>query len=53
MIKGSFLHNNINVLDLDKSIAFYEKALGLTSKAPLCQRRPVHPGIPVGRGVGL
>lgn len=32
MIKASFLHNNINVLDLDKSIAFYEKALGLTEK---------------------
>ncbi len=24
-----FLHNNINVLDLEKSIAFYEKALNL------------------------
>ncbi|BEU88267.1 VOC family protein [Selenomonas sp. TAMA-11512] len=24
-----FLHNNFNVLDLDKSIAFYEEALGL------------------------
>jgi lactoylglutathione lyase len=24
-----FLHNNINVLDLEKSLAFYEKALGL------------------------
>lgn len=24
-----FLHNNINVLDLGKSLAFYEKALGL------------------------
>lgn len=28
-MKAKFLHNNINVLDLDKSIAFYEKALGL------------------------
>lgn len=24
-----FLHNNLNVRDLDKSLAFYEKALGL------------------------
>lgn len=24
-----FAHNNFNVLDLDKSVAFYEKALGL------------------------
>lgn len=32
MIKGKFLHNNINVLDLEKSMAFYEKALGLTEK---------------------
>ena len=28
-IKGKFDHFNINVLDLDKSIAFYNKALGL------------------------
>lgn len=32
MIKGKFIHNNINVLDLEKSLAFYEKALGLTEK---------------------
>lgn len=24
-----FLHNNFNVLDLDKSLKFYEEALGL------------------------
>ena len=24
-----FAHNNLNVLDLEKSMAFYEKALGL------------------------
>lgn len=24
-----FLHNNINVLDLERSLAFYQKALGL------------------------
>lgn len=29
-IKSKFDHFNINVLDLDKSIAFYNKALGLT-----------------------
>lgn len=29
-IKGRFDHFNINVTDLDKSIAFYKKALGLT-----------------------
>ncbi|MDD4514956.1 VOC family protein [Massilibacteroides sp.] len=28
-IKGHFDHFNINVVDLDKSISFYEKALGL------------------------
>ena len=25
-----FAHNNINVLDLDRSLEFYQKALGLT-----------------------
>ncbi len=29
-MKFKFLHNNLNVLDLDKSLDFYEKALGLT-----------------------
>ncbi len=29
-IKGKFDHFNINVLDLEKSMAFYHKALGLT-----------------------
>lgn len=29
-VKGKFDHFNINVLDLEKSIAFYNKALGLT-----------------------
>lgn len=29
MMNFKFLHNNINVLNLEKSIAFYEKALGL------------------------
>ncbi|TCO69689.1 VOC family protein [Marinisporobacter balticus] len=29
-MKFMFNHNNMNVLDLEKSIAFYKKALGLT-----------------------
>ena len=29
-MKFTFAHNNINVLDLEKSLAFYEEALGLT-----------------------
>ena len=28
-VKGRFDHFNFNVLDLDRSIRFYEKALGL------------------------
>ena len=28
-MKFKFLHNNINVLDLERSLAFYQKALGL------------------------
>lgn len=28
-LKFSFAHNNINVLDLEKSLAFYHEALGL------------------------
>ncbi len=28
-MKFKFLHNNINVCDLARSLAFYEKALGL------------------------
>lgn len=29
MTKFRFVHNNINVLDLQKSLSFYKKALGL------------------------
>lgn len=29
-MKFKFLHNNLNVLDLEKSLVFYEKALGLS-----------------------
>ena len=28
-MKCTFAHNNLNVLNLEKSLAFYEKALGL------------------------
>ncbi len=28
-MESTFMHNNFNVLDLDKSIAFYKEALGL------------------------
>lgn len=29
-MKFRFVHNNLNVFDLEKSLAFYKKALGLT-----------------------
>ena len=29
-MKFTFVHNNINVLNLEKSLAFYKQALGLT-----------------------
>ena len=29
-MKFKYVHNNINVLDLETSVAFYEKALGMT-----------------------
>lgn len=29
-MKFKFVHNNINVVDLEKSLQFYEKALGMT-----------------------
>ena len=31
-MKFTFAHNNFNVLDLDKSLKFYEEALGLKEK---------------------
>ncbi len=31
-MKSTFLHFNFNVFDLEKSLAFYSKALGLTEK---------------------
>lgn len=37
-MKFTFFHNNINVLDLDKSVEFYKKALGLGSY----KRIPMH-----------
>lgn len=29
-MKFKFAHNNLNVVDMERSLAFYEKALGLT-----------------------
>ena len=29
-MKFKYVHNNINVFNLEKSVAFYEKALGMT-----------------------
>jgi lactoylglutathione lyase len=31
-MKFTFAHNNFNVIDLEKSLAFYKDALGLTEK---------------------
>ena len=31
-MKFKMVHENYNVADLDRSLAFYEKALGLTEK---------------------
>ena len=32
-MKFTFAHNNFNVIDLDKSLKFYEEALGLKEYA--------------------
>lgn len=53
-IKSKFDHFNINVLDLDRSIAFYNKALGLKEHHP--QRgtgRLFRPRLPDGRSDGI
>lgn len=39
-MKFKFLHNNINVLDLKRSMEFYQKALGLKGES----RRKERPG---------
>ena len=44
-----FVHNNINVLDLEKSLAFYEKALGL--KAVRRKEKPEFTLIYLGDGL--
>ena len=33
-IKGRFDHFNVNVTDLDRSLRFYDEALGLPTTAP-------------------
>ena len=33
-MKAKFLHNNFNVLDLDKSLAFYKGGPGSYGKTP-------------------
>ena len=33
-MKFKFLHNNLNVVDLQRSLDFYDKALGLKDKLP-------------------
>ena len=44
-MKFAMVHENYNVLDLERSLAFYEKALGLTEK-----RRKEAKGKPKYRG---
>ncbi|WP_195984838.1 VOC family protein [Clostridium sp. D33t1_170424_F3] len=39
-MKSTFLHANLNVFDLEKSLAFYQKALGLTE----CRRKEAPDG---------
>lgn len=39
-MESTFLHFNFNVLDLEKSLAFYEKALGLKE----CRRKEAKDG---------
>ena len=48
-IKSKFDHFNINVTNLERSIAFYEKALGLKEH----HRKEAAAGAPGGRGGGL
>ena len=36
-MKFHFLHENFNVLDLEKSIKFYEEALGLKVEREKCR----------------
>lgn len=37
-MKFKMVHENYNVADLDRSLAFYEKALGLTEKEGLTEK---------------
>lgn len=48
-MKFTFYHNNINVLDLEKSVAFYQKALGLAiTREKEADDESFKPGIPGG-----
>ncbi len=48
-VKSRFLHSNLNVFDLDRSLAFYEKALGL--KEVRRKEKPEFTLVFVGDGV--
>ena len=46
-MKFTFAHNNFNVTDLDKSLKFYEEALGLKEvRRKEAADGSVYPGIP-------
>ena len=46
-MKFTFAHNNFNVTDLDKSLKFYEEALGLKEvRRKEADGRELYPGIP-------
>ena len=43
----TFAHNNLNVRDLEKSLAFYREALGLVeTRRKARQGRELHPRLP-------
>ena len=50
-VKSRFLHSNLNVFDLDRSLAFYEKALGL-KEVRHKKKRPASPACPRPAGPG-
>ena len=46
-MKFTFAHNNFNVVDLEKSLKFYEEALNLQERGG---RRQFYPGLSGRRG---